>query len=167
VLCENKKTLCSESASKLYPSMDRLLSTKSVPAFAERGCHVVSATDSVPEPLLLRESGSARNRARTSGSVATVQAAVVAWTIHDRRDPFLKVGNDRGRVCTVTGKFCSLVLYVLYLHLTKAKDVHKKQIRFLVREDVTQGLWPQGFSCKEKVLSWAWRSLSPRRIDWW
>jgi hypothetical protein len=73
---------------------------KLVPTFADRGYHVVSLTDSyghildfldrsryfffqaapqlysqgwvdpVPDPLLLRESGSAANRASTSGSVA-------------------------------------------------------------------------------------------------
>jgi hypothetical protein len=71
---------------------DRRLSAKLVPTLADRGCHVVSATnppqslisifetapqlsswgwvDPVPDPLLLRKSGSAGNRNRTSGSVA-------------------------------------------------------------------------------------------------
>jgi hypothetical protein len=34
-----------ESASELYRPIDRRLSTKLVPTFAHRGCHVVSATD--------------------------------------------------------------------------------------------------------------------------
>jgi hypothetical protein len=89
-----------ESASELYRPIDRRLSSKLVPTFADRGCHVVSVTDPygrirffldrssyfffqvapqlysrdwvdpVPDPLLLRESGSAGNRTRTSGSVA-------------------------------------------------------------------------------------------------
>jgi hypothetical protein len=79
---------------------DRRLSAKLVPTFADRGCSVVSVTDTygrilgfldrsryfffqaapqlysrgwvdpVPDPLLLRKSGSAGNRTRTSGSVA-------------------------------------------------------------------------------------------------
>jgi hypothetical protein len=89
-----------ESASELYRPSDRRLSSKLVPTFADRGCHVVTVTDPycrivgfldrscyfffqvapqlysrgwvdpVPDPLLLRKSGSAGNRSRTSGSVA-------------------------------------------------------------------------------------------------
>jgi CBS-domain-containing membrane protein len=40
------KTLWPESASKLYRSSDRRLSAKLVPTFADRGCHVISVTDS-------------------------------------------------------------------------------------------------------------------------
>jgi hypothetical protein len=91
---------CPESASELYRSSDRRLSAKVVPTFAYRVCHVVSVTDHygrildfidrsryvffqvapqlfsrgwvdpVPEPLLLRKSGSAGNGIRTSGSEA-------------------------------------------------------------------------------------------------
>jgi hypothetical protein len=80
-----------ESASELYRPSDRRLSTKLVPTFADIGCHVVSVTDPygrnlgfldrrsyfffqvapqwysrgcvhpVPDPLLLRKSGSAGN----------------------------------------------------------------------------------------------------------
>jgi hypothetical protein len=88
-----------DSASELYRPSDRRLSAKLVPTFADRGCHVVTVTDPygrnlgflyriryflqvapqlytralvdpVPEPLLLRKSGSAGNRTRASGSVA-------------------------------------------------------------------------------------------------
>jgi hypothetical protein len=41
---------------------------------------------------------------------------------------------------------CKPVLYVPYVHLTKAKHIHKRQTHFLVREDATQGLRLQGFS---------------------
>jgi hypothetical protein len=88
-----------ESASELYRPSDLRLSTKLVPTFADIGCHVVSVTDPyccilgfqdrsryfffqvapqlysrgwvgpVPDPLLLRKSGSAKNRTRTSRSV--------------------------------------------------------------------------------------------------
>jgi hypothetical protein len=87
------------SASELYRPSDRCLSAKLVPTFAYRRCHVVSVTDpywsilvflyrsryfffqvapqlswcrvdSVPNALLLRKSGSAGNRTRTSGSIA-------------------------------------------------------------------------------------------------
>jgi hypothetical protein len=44
---EQIKTLWLESASELYRSSDRPLSTKLVPHFAVRVCHVVSATDSL------------------------------------------------------------------------------------------------------------------------
>jgi hypothetical protein len=40
-----KKTPWSESASELYRPSDRRLSTKLVPPFTDRGCHVVSVTD--------------------------------------------------------------------------------------------------------------------------
>jgi CBS-domain-containing membrane protein len=95
-----KKTLWSESASKLYRPSDRRLSAKLMPTFADRECHVVSVTDPygrilgfldrsryffiqeapqlysqgwvdpVPDPLLLRNSCSAGNRTRASVSVA-------------------------------------------------------------------------------------------------
>jgi hypothetical protein len=93
-----KKTPWPESASELYRPSDRRLSAKLVSTFADRGCHVVSVTDPyssivwfldrssyfffqvvpqlysqgwvdpVPDPLLLRKSGSVGNR--SSGSVA-------------------------------------------------------------------------------------------------
>jgi hypothetical protein len=80
-----------ESASDLYRPSDRHLSVKLVPTFADRVCGVVSATDprgrileftpepllflpssssTVPDPRLLRQSGRAGNRTRSSGSVA-------------------------------------------------------------------------------------------------
>jgi hypothetical protein len=40
-----KKTPWSESASELYRPSDRRLSAKLLPAFADRGCHLVSVTD--------------------------------------------------------------------------------------------------------------------------
>jgi hypothetical protein len=95
-----KKTPWPKSASELYRQNNCLLSAKLVPTFANRGCHVVSVTDPygrilgflarrryfflqvasqlysrgwvdpVLDPILLRKSGSAGNRTRTSGSVA-------------------------------------------------------------------------------------------------
>jgi hypothetical protein len=83
-----------ESASELHRPRDRCLSTKLMPTLADRGCHVVNVTDPygcnlgfldrrrycffqvapqlcsrgwvdpVPDPLLLRKSGSAGNRTR-------------------------------------------------------------------------------------------------------
>jgi hypothetical protein len=97
---QTKQTPWPESASKLYGPSDRRLSTKLVPTFTDGVCHVVSVTDPygrnlgfldrschfffqvaphlywrgwvdpVPDPLLLRKSGSAGNRTRPSGSVA-------------------------------------------------------------------------------------------------
>jgi hypothetical protein len=52
------------------------------------------------------------------------------------------------------------MLYVLHVYLTKAKAIHKRQTHPIVREDVAQGLWPQGFACKKLVsdrVSRAWR----------
>jgi hypothetical protein len=96
----NKQTPWPKSASELYRPSDRRLSAKLVPTFADIGCHVVRVTgpygrilgfldrssylffrvgpelysggwlDAFPDPLLLRKSGSAGNRTRTSGSVA-------------------------------------------------------------------------------------------------
>jgi hypothetical protein len=95
-----KETPWPGSASELYRSSDSRLLPKLVPTFAARGWHVVSATvpygrilgfldqsryfffqvapqlysrgwvDPVPDLLLLRKSGSARNRIRTFRSVA-------------------------------------------------------------------------------------------------
>jgi hypothetical protein len=99
LICHIKKTFWPESASELYRPSDRLLSAKFVPNFVDRGCYVVSATnpngrflcfidrsrcfffqvapqlysrgsvDPVPDPLL-RKSGRARKRTRTSGPVS-------------------------------------------------------------------------------------------------
>jgi hypothetical protein len=41
----NKQTPWSESTSELYRPIDRRLSAKWLPTFADRGCHVVSVTD--------------------------------------------------------------------------------------------------------------------------
>jgi hypothetical protein len=87
-----KKITWAESVSELYRSSDRSLSEKLMPTFADRGCCAVSSTDPhgrilgfldrsryfffqvapqlysrgwvdpVPDPLLLRKSGSAANR---------------------------------------------------------------------------------------------------------
>jgi hypothetical protein len=95
-----KQTPWPQSVSLLYRPTDRRSSTKLVPTSEDKGCRVVSATDShgrmlgfldrsrylffkvapqlysrdwadpVPDWLLLRKSGSAGNRSRTSGSVA-------------------------------------------------------------------------------------------------
>jgi hypothetical protein len=99
VLCWRKQTPWPESATELYWPGDRLLSAKLVATFADRGRYVVSVTDPygctlgfldrsnyiffevasqlisrgrvdpVPEPLLLRKSGSAGNRSRTYGAM--------------------------------------------------------------------------------------------------
>jgi hypothetical protein len=96
---KNKQTPCPESASELYRQSDLCLSAKLVPTFTDRGYHVVSVADPygrildfldrsryfffqvapqlysrgwvdpVSDPPLLRKSGSAENRIRTSGSV--------------------------------------------------------------------------------------------------
>jgi hypothetical protein len=97
---KKKKAQWPEPARKLCRPSDRCLSVKLVPTFADRGMCAVSVADpyvhtlgflnrsryfffqvapelhsrgwvySVPEPLLLRNPGSAANRTRTSGSVA-------------------------------------------------------------------------------------------------
>jgi hypothetical protein len=95
-----KRTPWPESASELYRPSDRRLSAKLVPTFSDRWCHVVSVidlysrilgfldrsryfsfqaapqlysrgwVDPIPDPPLLRKSGSAGNRTRTPGFVA-------------------------------------------------------------------------------------------------
>jgi hypothetical protein len=89
LLKKKKKTkLWPEFTSELYRPSDLLLTAKLAPAFADRGCHVVSVTvpychildfldwsryfifqvapQFVSDPLLLRKSGSAGIRTRTS-----------------------------------------------------------------------------------------------------
>jgi hypothetical protein len=116
-MAAKKKAPWPESASELYQPSDRRWSAKLMTTFADRGCHV-SVTDpygrilgyldrsryfffqvvpqlysrgwvgSVPDPLLLRKSGSAGNRTRTSGSVArntdhyTTEAARTAINLY-------------------------------------------------------------------------------------
>jgi hypothetical protein len=95
-----KKPLRPEPANELYQPINRRLSARLVPTFADRGFHVVSVTDPygrifgfldwsryfffqvapqlysrggvdpVPDPLLLRKCSYARNRTRTSVYVA-------------------------------------------------------------------------------------------------
>jgi hypothetical protein len=97
---KQKRTPCPEAASELHRPLDRRLSAMPVPTFADIWCHVVRATypygrilssldrsrciffqvapqlysrgwvGLVPDPLLLRISGRAGNRTRTSWSVA-------------------------------------------------------------------------------------------------
>jgi hypothetical protein len=94
-----KQTPWPDSGSELYRSNDSRLSANLMPTFEDRVCHLVSVTDpygrilgfldrsryfffqvapqlysrgwvdSVPDPLLLRKSGSAGNRTMASGSV--------------------------------------------------------------------------------------------------
>jgi hypothetical protein len=45
LLANKKKTPWSESARELYRPGDRHLTMKSLPTFADKGCHVVSVTD--------------------------------------------------------------------------------------------------------------------------
>jgi hypothetical protein len=45
--------------------------------------------------------------------------------------------TERGLVCSAQGRIFSNVLYVRYVHLPKAKLVHKRQTHPLVRENVT------------------------------
>jgi hypothetical protein len=70
-----------ECASELYRPSDRHLSAKLMPTFVAEGCRYFffqvapklysrGRVDPVPDPLFLRKSGSAGNRARTSGTVA-------------------------------------------------------------------------------------------------
>jgi hypothetical protein len=98
-LYKPKQSPWPQPASELYRPSDRRFSAKLVSTFADRGCRVVSAADPygrnldvldrrcnflfevapqlysrgwvdpVPDALLLRKSGSAGNRTRTSGSV--------------------------------------------------------------------------------------------------
>jgi hypothetical protein len=93
-MTKSKQTPWPYSASELYRPRDRRLSAKLVPTLADRGCRVVSSTDPhgrilgfldrsryyffqvapqlysrgwvgpVPDPVLLRKSGSAGNRTR-------------------------------------------------------------------------------------------------------
>jgi hypothetical protein len=97
---QTKQTPWPESANELFRSRDRRLLLKLLPTFEDIGSCVASVTDPygrilgfidrsryfffqvapqlysrgwvdpVPDPLLLRESGKAWNRTRTSGSVA-------------------------------------------------------------------------------------------------
>jgi hypothetical protein len=97
---QTKQTPWPVSTSELYRPRDYRLSAKLVSTFPDTGCNVVSVTDpyggilvfldwsryfffqvaaqlysrgwvdAVPDPLLLRKSGSAGNRTRTSGSIA-------------------------------------------------------------------------------------------------
>jgi hypothetical protein len=55
---KKKKTPWSESASELYRPRDHRLSAKSLPTFADRGCHVVSVMDPYGRILSFLDSSS-------------------------------------------------------------------------------------------------------------
>jgi hypothetical protein len=131
-LMPTKKIPGPGSASELYRPRDRRFSAKLVPTFANRGCHVVSVpnpygrnlglldrsryfffqvapqlysrgwVDPVPDPLLLRKSGSTENRTRTSGSVARnsvhwTTKAVRTWqyALNNRHEVYNKLYKRR------------------------------------------------------------------------
>jgi hypothetical protein len=48
-----------------------------------------------------------------------------------------KAWTDRGLVYSVKSRLFNNMLYVLYVHLTKAKIIRKRQTHLLVREDAT------------------------------
>jgi hypothetical protein len=62
-------------------------------------------------------------------------------------------------------EFSVTFIYVRYVHLTKAKPIHTRQIHPLIREGVTLGLRLHGFSYKKKVSGRdpqrAWRDGKP------
>jgi hypothetical protein len=76
-----------------------------------------------------------------------------------------KAWTVRWLVYIVKGRIFINMLYMRYLHLTKAKSIHKRQTHPLVREDVKQGLWPHRFSCTKRAWSWVSRGLTPRWSD--
>jgi hypothetical protein len=111
----NLKIPWSQSAIELYWQSNRRLSEKLLPTFADRGCHVVSVTDPygcilgfldrsrffyqlapqldsrgwvdpIPDPLLLRKSGSAGNLTRTSclqpGALTTEAVYILLHNIY-------------------------------------------------------------------------------------
>jgi CBS-domain-containing membrane protein len=58
----DKKTPWSESTSELFRPSDRRFSAKLVPIFEDRGCHVVSVTDSYGRILGFLDRGKNGNR---------------------------------------------------------------------------------------------------------
>jgi hypothetical protein len=67
----------------------------------------------------------------------------------------------------VKGKIFNNMLYMQYVRLIKHKHIQKQQAHPLVREDVTQGLLPQEFSCrKEKIQIMYLKGLKRFRNDW-
>jgi hypothetical protein len=66
---------------------------------------------------------------------STDQAAVVAWDKYERHDLLCKACTDRGLLCSAKGRI--YMIYVRYVHLTKAKSIHRRQSHPAVRQDVT------------------------------
>jgi hypothetical protein len=48
-----------------------------------------------------------------------------------------KVWTGRGLVYSAQARIFSNMMHVRYVHLTKAKHIHKRQIHPLIREDLT------------------------------
>jgi hypothetical protein len=146
-VCKIWKIPWPESASELYRMSDRCLSARLLPTFADRRCRVVSVTDPygrilrfldrsryfflqvasqlysrgwvdpVPDPLLLKKSGSARNLTRTSG-----------WTMH------ILVPSHKWLTLTVSSSkwsWLSLVSdpqIIIIIQLTSKADFNKTSI---------------------------------------
>jgi hypothetical protein len=51
-----------------------------------------------------------------------------------------KAWTDGGLVYIVKGRIFNSMLYVQYVHFTKAKHIHRRHAHLLVRDDITQGL---------------------------
>jgi hypothetical protein len=64
-------------------------------------------------------------------------SSVVAKDKYERNDLPCKAWTDRGLVHGAQGRIFNNMLYVRYVHLTKAKLIHKREIHPLVRKDVT------------------------------
>jgi hypothetical protein len=64
--------------------------------------------------------------------LTTDEAAIVG-----NYDPLCKAWNDRGLAYSAQGRIFNNMLYVWYLHLTKAKPIHERQTYPLVREHIT------------------------------
>jgi hypothetical protein len=91
-------------------------------------------------------------------------ASLFLWDINTGTWPF-RLGKSR----IWDSKIWSWVTWDSGLRITalaRTSSNCKRQTHPLLREDVTQRLWPQVFS-KKNCWSWVSRVLSPRRTDWW
>jgi hypothetical protein len=83
-------------------------------------------------------------------------AAVKLTTVQvDRHDLLCKAWTDRGLVCSAQRKSFKNMPYVRYVHLTKAKHIHKRQTHFLLREDVTHKDYDRKGSVANKNALWS------------
>jgi hypothetical protein len=106
-------------------------------------------------------------------TLKTTGAVVKLTTVQVTKQPFQHTIRKTGIICfakprglIVQKEKFSVTCYMCNAYTwRKATRIDNRQTHLLVREDVTQGLLPRGFSWKD-LRSWVSKGFTPRRTDW-